>query len=612
MSFPLTLLDDLSSSEHTDSTDQDQHNHNRFGDYVLTKQGVFILVDGQPEYVCAPLMRRYNIDTENGQCFDGIVFRALNAKTCWYMPPPSQLRKSPEKVFCHLLDHGLDVAEGMDDHVIAFLRACQPGDTLKLTKQLGWQRHLNDDEALIFAKADNRHIASPSTQPVLVDTENTLGAHLLSAQGTLEDWQQAVAMPVCLGRHPLPLFALAASFAAPIQRFAVESDPFLLHYVGPSTTGKTTKLLIIASVWSLGLGSANTKSFLRSWSTTANAFEALAEEHMDIPMLLDEFGASAVADPQSLIYLLSGGQGKARMRGNGQRNPPKTWSTIVMSSGEASIIGSMGRKRPPDGVFHRLLEIEIPPQGIAPTQSNPERFARTLKTACSTYYGTAGPAFVQAIVERFSTRSEVERFVRECVEEVLTELLPQGHVKPMVERALRRFALICVAGEFAADEGILPISASEVRAAVKHVVATWLQGLARSDPSRYVVDQVRQFLLRHAARFQDIKAAKAPPIANRYGWVDHGTKLWYFTDDALEKAVPGMTAEKIAQVLKSNDLLNRDEKGRMKEKVTIRRGERLRFYTVLGRILDHDDSEAEAEAQGSTQTANVSWLSDAA
>ncbi|MEA1048386.1 DUF927 domain-containing protein [Lamprobacter modestohalophilus] len=611
MAFPMSPFDYLSRSDYSEYSYDHQFNSYRLGDYLINETGVYLLVNGQPTYLCAPLMRQYSLYTDSGQWLDGIVFVDFNGHSCWHMPPRSQLHQGPKQVLSHLLNHGLDVAAGMETEVLEFLRACMPLAKARLAQHLGWQRNLG--EALVFAKADSRHIASRGAPLVLVDPQHTTGASVLSASGTLSDWQQAVAMPVCR-RHTLPLFALAASFAVALLRFAQASDSFVLHFWGLTTTGKTTQLQLSASGWGCASDPKDsTQGNLRRWSTTANAVEALAAEHMDLPLVLDEFGASAVDDPQSLIYLLAGGEGKARMKANGQRDPSKTWCTIVMSSGEASIIASMG-KRPPDGVFHRLLEIEIDPDGIAPGESDPERFVRTLKTACSTYYGTAGPAFVQAIVERFSTRSEVERFVRECVEEVLTELLPQGHVKPMVERALRRFGLISVAGEFAADVGILPISPTEVRAAVKHVAARWLDGLAKTDPSRLVVNQVREFLMLHAARFQDINTAKAPPIANRFGWVDHGNQLWYFTDDALAKAVPGMTADQIAQELKRNKLLNSDKDGRMKKKVTISKGERPRLYAVLGSIFDHGDgeAEAEAEAQGSTQTANVSWLRDAA
>ena len=61
---------------------------------------------------------------------------------------------------------------------------------------------------------------------------------------------------------------LCAAFAAPLLHHT-RSESGGYHFVGPSSTGKSTALIVAGSVW----GGGGTGGYVRSWRTTANGLE---------------------------------------------------------------------------------------------------------------------------------------------------------------------------------------------------------------------------------------------------------------------------------------------------------------------------------------------------
>jgi len=96
--------------------------------------------------------------------------------------------------------------------------------------------------------------------------------------GSMAGWKSEIAARA-IG-NPLLMLALSASFAgAMLARCNGESGG--IHFVGDSSTGKTTAIEAACSIW----GGAN---YRRSWRATANGMEGVASLFNDGLLALDE------------------------------------------------------------------------------------------------------------------------------------------------------------------------------------------------------------------------------------------------------------------------------------------------------------------------------------
>jgi len=277
---------------------------------------------------------------------------------------------------------------------------------------------------------------------------------------------------------------------------------------------------------------------------------------------------------------------------------PRSWRTICISTGELSIHarmsdpdGSGARVRPvKGGLTHRALDIEIADIVASAPEQERGDIVSGIKSSCARQYGTAGPELIRSMVERFATAEELRAYVKEQTALILKEICP-GTVPTETLRAMRRFALIAVAGAFAAERGLIPTTAEKVRKAVGEVASAWLGASAETDEQR-IVAGVRAFILRHAARFQrtvrDAEEERMEPVRDRAGFLDKANNRWCFTREALVEAAPGNDAVTIARALREAKLLFTNDKKLMANIGTEVAG-RVRLYAVLGSILEGGD-----------------------
>jgi putative DNA primase/helicase len=127
---------------------------------------------------------------------------------------------------------------------------------------------------------------------------------------------------LCVGNSRLA-FAVACAFAGPMLRPAgMESGGF--HLPGRQFGGKTTALKLAASVY-------GGTSYLQRWRSTDNALEAIAAQHSDCLLILDEL---AQIDPKTAgecAYMLANEQGKARATRTGTPRARQAWRLLFLS-----------------------------------------------------------------------------------------------------------------------------------------------------------------------------------------------------------------------------------------------------------------------------------------
>ena len=174
--------------------------------------------------------------------------------------------------------------------------------------------------------------------------------------GTLEDWLQFIGAQV-LGHDNLEL-ALALSVTAPVSYLLKEagtlSDYPIWALIGDSSTGKTTSLKLIASVW----GSPDENNgLLFDLHATENAIYKLMAKNQGVPVLLDETSSVPDWSFDNFLYNLPKGHGKLRCDSKGDLRDTDHFAGAVIFTGEQSLFLQTKMN---DGIFARLLEFTLP------------------------------------------------------------------------------------------------------------------------------------------------------------------------------------------------------------------------------------------------------------
>ena len=128
----------------------------------------------------------------------------------------------------------------------------------------------------------------------------------------------------------------------------------------------------------------------------------------------------------AIIYSVTGEVGKGRLRSDATSRTSYSWRTLILSSGETSSAARLDEDRYQKGGRSRELRggatvrfIDIPADrefgafdqpGDEP-DFNPAAFAERMQEMASIYYGTAGPAFVKALLEEKIGAADVRQAV---------------------------------------------------------------------------------------------------------------------------------------------------------------------------------------------------------
>ncbi|WP_295394647.1 DUF927 domain-containing protein [uncultured Thiodictyon sp.] len=506
--------------------------------------------------------------------------------------PASRLHEDATALARELATQGLRVVPGKEKRMLEYLDAWEVDNRILSAKRLGW---LEDKTGALSFVMPDRVIARDGTKEVVFQPERfSPTIKTVHSCGSIAEWNTHVAASVC--EHPAMLFALCAGLAPAFLAFAEAADSFIIHFWGKTSRGKTTLGQVAASPWGCAAdpNDAPSLTFVRRWNLTGNGLEGLAEAHSDMPLVLDELGAHTGGDIRPLIYQLSGGQGKTALNSAREMKEPRAWRTIAISTGELSIHARMSdpdgdgihTRTVKGGLTHRALDVELTDIAKGAPEADREAVVSGIKTACARYYGTAGPELIRVMIERFGSAAEVRAYARDQVKAIMPTLTNEA-LPIETARAVRRFALICLAGEFAADHGLIPTTAENVREATRAVVSTWLVAGAETDDLR-IIASVRGFIQKHEARFQP--TLEPEPVPNRAGWRSKAEDLWMFTDAGLTEAAPGNDKTAVARVLRAAGYLfcNDDAKtGSLKARLSTGGAEgRQRLYAVRGDILD--------------------------
>lgn len=375
--------------------------------------------------------------------------------------------------------------------------------------------------------------------------------HSWATAGTAAEWSEHVGR-LCVGNSRL-LLAVSVPFAGPLITLAgAESGGF--HIVGTTSSGKTTTLVVGASVCGGGLGAG----FVRTWRSTANGFEATAAAHNDSALFLDELGQLDPKEAAEVAYMLANGQGKTRMGKSLAVRASFTWQLLFLSSGETTLEehAAVAGRRVKAGVSVRCLNLPADAGcglGLFEELHGHESaatFADAVKTAARQYYGAAFQAYLNKLTaERAAARAAIS-----CETAGMRTLLPP-EATGEVRRAADRFGLVAAGGELATRWGLTGWPEGAARAAAERCLRDWLheRGTVGGADAEAGVRAVRGFIEQHgASRFQHVDDRDSRTV-NRAGFwrVYDGQKQWLFLPESFEKEVcRGFNAKAVAEALR--------------------------------------------------------------
>jgi putative DNA primase/helicase len=473
--------------------------------------------------------------------------------------------------------------DGARDGLTAYLLACRPTKRATLVKTTGWH-------GKVFVLPGRPAIGPKDAEPHILQDEPPDCA--LRQSGTLEQWQQHVGKFCCANSRLI--FSVSIPFAAPLLHLLGEESAGF-HLVGNSSLGKTTAIRVGASV----VGSPN---YVGQWRQTANALEATAAQHNDLPLYLDEIGQTDSRVVAESAYALAGGEGKRRMNRDATGRPTTRWRLLFLSSGELTLADKIkedGRHRATAGQAVRVLDIPARAgahglfEDLHGSKDGAE-FSTKLSAAAALYYGTPLMRFVQKLAQR-----PADLTVWVCkVRLAFREDMKLGVVDGQVHRAVNRFSLVAAAGELGIKLGVLPWEEGEAIAAAAQCFAAWLGMRGSTGPLEIErgIAQVRKFLEQYGdSRFTRLagkadKVDPSRPTTNRAGYRRERsgqTEYLIFREMFADEVCIGFNASSIARELATRGFLIPEDQDHMADKVRIpgHKGT-VRMFVISAAILE--------------------------
>jgi putative DNA primase/helicase len=384
-----------------------------------------------------------------------------------------------------------------EDLLQLYLDLCHAQTKMVCVEKTGWHHG-------IYVLPDGAFGQRPDDeQVVLQGLEHPVDGYRQA--GTLQAWQETIAC-LCVGNSRL-LLAVSMGFAAVLlSPLGIEGGG--IHLRGASSEGKTTVALVGASVW-------GEPGRVEHWRATANGLEGVAAAHNDNLLLLDELKEIDPREAGSVAYMLSNGAGKPRGRPEGGIGPRLTWTLLFLSTGEVSLAQHVEAAGHRVHAGQEVRFIDLPAdagQGRGVFEDlhghdSGQVFADALRHHVQAAHGTAGRAFIAALVDDMPHALEQVRKV--C--DVFTEKCVPTAATGQVRRVAGRFALIGAAGELATAAGITGWEAGAALEAAATCFNNWLRQrgtLTNADETRALA-QVRLFFERYGeARFHPWTADK--------------------------------------------------------------------------------------------------------
>lgn len=468
--------------------------------------------------ICSPLYVDGVTNTESGQFFGRLLrFRDTLGRWRKWAMPMELLRGSCDELRGELLAAGVEIDPKNRNHLAAYLQWKAPKQVITAATRTGWTTKGN---AFVLPDRivgdENVHFQSESLA--------TDGA--AKTGGDYHQWQALAAL--CEG-NPVLMVSVCVSLAGALMA-KVLRDSGGVHWVGDSSTGKTTALCMGASVW-------GGDDFKRTWRATSNGLEGAAALLSDTCLCLDEINEADPREVGAIIYSLGNGTGKTRANRIGSARHVHRWRLTIISTGERTLTAAMqeGGKQAKAGQLVRLLNIPATRtygvfdglHGFGDGRALADHF----KTESAKHYGYAGIKFIEYIIKQGN----------EDFGAILAKIEAQfPHSDTQAARSASRFALYAMAGELAIEAGILPWQEGAAFNACLTMFNEWqvMRGTGATE-HKQILENVRDYILKFGdTKFTYKDKPEEKPRTDRAGWYTDKPdgRIYLFTPAALKEA----------------------------------------------------------------------------
>ncbi len=531
------------------------------------------------KWICSPLhVDAVTTDTQEGNYGRLLRFRStLGTWKTWAMPM-AMLAGDGNELRAALLAQGVEIDPEARNGLSRYLQGRTPSRRMRCALQTGWA----DAGFRAFVLPDE--VIGAGSGGVVFQSGEADGNEYTTG-GTLDGWRDGVA--ALAAGNPVLMLALCAAFAGPVlARCNAESGG--VHFVGDSSTGKTTALQAACSVWG-GDG------YRRSWRATANGMEGAAAMFNDGLLALDEISECDPRDIGAIVYSLGNGRGKQRASRTGTARTVTRWRCCIVSTGETTIEAAMqeGGHRVKAGQAVRLLDIRVQRRYGAWDElhghASGNALSDALKRAASQHHGHAGRAFLQRL-----TREQDIGFTDalDAIRELPAFAVQDGDGQ--VKRAAARFALLALAGELATGYGVTGWEQGAATEAAGALFKAWCKergsGGANLEQAQ-IRAAVLAFIEAHGAgRFQDAGRPDAI-VHNRAGWRDDSTGpvRYLFTTGGMREALKGFDFQRgTSELIRCGAMPAPGADGKRAQTIRIN-GEKMRLYEIDATKLGGED-----------------------
>ena len=492
--------------------------------FRLDDKGVYFVdvkdgVQAPPRWICAPLDIHASVrDPHN--CGWGLLvgFEDPDGRPHREIIPARAFNGEGLDASGLLLDRGLAIAPKGRPLLLEYLQTARPRKRARHTVRTGWH---DADDGATFVLPDRAF--GHGGEEWIFEGDSPAG-NTYRQKGTLAEWRDGVARR-CAGNSRL-VFAVSMAFASPLLHLAgAESGGF--HLRSNSSDGKTTALRVAGSV-------CGGQDYMQRWRATSNGLEALAMQHCDAPLLLDELAQLDPREAGEVAYMLANGSGKTRAGRTGGMRARSDWRLLFLSAGEVGLVQHMAEvgKQAKAGQELRLAEIPADAgAGMGLFENLHESgggadFAKALDQATRKHHGSAWAGFLSRLV------SESPEAISAAVHDGLRAFdkrFLSDDASGQARRVAGRFALVGVGGELATDWKITGWEPGEAMKAAGVCFKSWLsnRGGEGNQEERAILQQVREFLRRYGeSAFTDwdrpsMKDTHAPVRSDRAGWRRH-------------------------------------------------------------------------------------------
>ncbi|WP_151831990.1 DUF927 domain-containing protein [Acinetobacter ursingii] len=359
-----------------------------------------------------------------------------------------------------------------------------------------------------------------------------------TVSGSFEEWQK---LSQLIEPHALAVLAFSSAFSGQlVLPLGAESGGF--HLYGSSTDGKSTITKASCSIW------GNPKHISKSWRTTDNALENEAELRNDSFLNLDELRQAAPKAVSDIVYMLTGGQGKARSTKAGKNRDTKQFSLMYTSTGEVTLEEHLrrGSIELDAGLLLRFAHIPSDAgKGYGVFDcinygTAPQDIGNRINELASQHYGHAGIKWLEYLTQ------DKDAVMQQA--QVLLDSFIEQHSQiknGQASRVLRRFALVAAAGELATQAGITGWMKGRAFEAIAHCFNTWLGNLGHGENMEETksLEHIKAFFEANGtSRFEDITRIRQADgdmlrqrIHNRVGYYDPKDKVYLVSPIMFKK-----------------------------------------------------------------------------